>query len=107
MMSEQQFRSDEAQSVDDAMAGDRSQVGRDMADRLMERGAFLPALMTVEYVAKLLNVVPRVVRRMIALGKIPAMKLGKAWLIPRDAFVRMVEQRAMRQLPAIALEDEV
>ena len=84
-----------------------SQVGRDMADRLMERGAFLPTLMTVDYVATLLGVVPRVVRRMINLGKIPATKLGKAWLIPRDAFVRMIEQRAMRQLPPVALSDEL
>lgn len=106
-MSEERDETGMKRAGDEWGGSDASQVGREMADQLMERGAFLPVLMTVEYVAKLLHVVPRVVRRMIALGKIPAMKLGKAWLIPRDAFVRMVEQRAMRQLPPIAVEDEV
>jgi excisionase family DNA binding protein len=63
--------------------------------------------MTVESAANVLGVVQPVVRRMIRLGKIPATKIGKAWIIPRDAFVRMIERRAMRQLPPIALEDEL
>lgn len=80
-------------------------VGRAMADRLMERGVYLPALMTVKYVAGILGVVPRVVTRAINRGRIPAMKLGRAWLVPREAFVRMVNVRALRQLPPAARDD--
>jgi len=80
-------------------------VGRAMADRLMECGVYLPALMPVKYVARLLGVVPRVVTRAINRGRIPAMKLGRAWLIPREAFVRMVNRVALRQLPPVARED--
>ena len=80
-------------------------VGRAMADRLIECGVYLPALMSVKYVAKLLGVVPRVVTRAINKGRIPAMKLGRAWLVPREAFVKMVNARALRQLPPAARED--
>ena len=80
-------------------------VGRAMADRLVELGVYLPVLMTVEHVAQLLCVVPRVVRRAINRGRIPATKYGRRWLIPRRAFLRLANARAARQLPPDARED--
>jgi excisionase family DNA binding protein len=79
-------------------------VGRAMADRLVERGVYLPVLMTVEHVANLLCVVPRVVRRAINRGTIPAVRFGRRWMIPRRAFLKLANARAVRQMPAIARE---
>jgi excisionase family DNA binding protein len=70
-----------------------------MADRLVELGVYLPHLMTVEHVANLLRVVPRVVRRAINRGLIPAVRFGRRWLIPRRAFLKLANARAVRQLP--------
>src|SRR5258706_13739897 len=79
--------------------GDVSAVGRAMAERLVEFGVYLPVLMTVEHVAKLLCVVPRVVRRAINRRRIPALKVGRRWMIPRRAFLKLANARAVNQLP--------
>jgi excisionase family DNA binding protein len=70
-----------------------------MADRLVELGVYLPTLMTVEHVANLLCVVPRVVRRAINRGSIPAVRFGRRWMIPRRAFLQLANARAVRRLP--------
>jgi excisionase family DNA binding protein len=79
-------------------------LGRHVADGLVRCGAFLPVLLRVEDAARVLGVVPRVVRRMIARGAIPATRLGRAYVIPRDAFVRVVERRALGSQPPASRE---
>jgi excisionase family DNA binding protein len=46
----------------------------------------LPATLTVNQVAELLQVYPGTIRRNIEWGQIPAKKIGRIWRIPR-AFV--------------------
>lgn len=43
----------------------------------------LPATLTVNQVAELLQVEPRTIRRNIEFGDIPAKKIGRVWRIPR------------------------
>lgn len=44
----------------------------------------LPATLTVNQVAELLQVEPRTIRRNIEFGEIPARKIGRVWRIPKS-----------------------
>ena len=44
----------------------------------------LPATLTVNQVAELLQVEPRTIRRNIEFGEVPARKIGRVWRIPRS-----------------------
>ena len=44
----------------------------------------LPATLTVNQVAEILQVEPRTIRRNIEFGEIPARKIGRVWRIPRS-----------------------
>ena len=57
----------------------------------------LKTYLTVDEVASTLRVQVRAVRRMIATGKLPAIKPGKSWLIERRDFESLLDQRGMRR----------
>ena len=51
----------------------------------------LPPMLTVAELAKHLQVDPITIRRWIASGKIPAVKLGKSYRIPAEAVAQILE----------------
>ena len=52
-------------------------------------------IMTVEQVAKYLNMVPDTIYRKARAGKIPAVKMGKCWRFPKETLDRWLNDRAM------------
>lgn len=59
-----------------------------------------PLVWTVKEVAKLLRVSDRYVLMLVARGDIPALRLGRRVLIPREAFARMLDAVGSERTPA-------
>ena len=51
----------------------------------------LPATLTVNQVADLLQVEPRTIRRNIEFGEVPARKIGRVWRIPKSFVLSYLE----------------
>ena len=64
----------------------------------------LPATLTVNQVAELLQVEPRTIRRNIEFGDIPAKKIGRVWRIPRSFVLSYLEPEATHALPSDSSE---
>lgn len=47
----------------------------------------LPMILNTEMMAKLLNVSEQTVRKECSSGRLPATKIGRRWICPRDRFV--------------------
>ena len=47
--------------------------------------------LTVNEAAEMLRIHPKTVQRYLRLGKLPGMKLGKAWRVPRSALLSMAK----------------
>ncbi len=52
-------------------------------------------IMTVEEVAKYLNLVPNTIYRKARAGEIPAVKVGKCWRFPKQALDKWLNDKAM------------
>ena len=59
----------------------------------------LPATLTVNQVADLLQVEPRTIRRNIEFGDIPAKKIGRVWRIPRGFVLSYLDSEATDEIP--------
>ena len=57
----------------------------------------MPEYLTVDEVSDVLRCSVRAVRRLIASGKLPATKPGKAWLISRQDLQALLDQGGMRR----------
>ena len=79
---------------------DPTAIGQAMADRLIERGVYLPLVLRVTDMASFLDLTERAIRQQIAQGRIPAVKPGRDWLIPRDKWLRGLEDEAEDVRPA-------
>jgi excisionase family DNA binding protein len=90
------------EGVDPDLPGVSPDLARALADELIERGVFLPVMMTVEDAARASHIEERVLRRWIAQGRIPATKVGKRWIVPRDRLLRYVEAMAERNVARAA-----
>lgn len=58
----------------------------------------LPATLTVNQVAELLQVEPRTIRRNIEFGEIPAKKIGRVWRIPRGFVLAYLDAEQHREV---------
>lgn len=58
----------------------------------------LPEILTPEELASLIHANPQCVRRMCAMGSIPAMKVGRKWAIPRDLVFADIIRKEMECL---------
>ncbi len=62
----------------------------------------LPAMLTVNQVAELLQVEPRTIRRNIEFGGVPARKIGRVWRIPKSFVLSYLEsETAHETVPAV------
>ena len=62
----------------------------------------LPATLTVNQVADLLQVEPRTIRRNIEFGEVPARKIGRVWRIPKSFVLPYLEpETAHETIPAV------
>lgn len=59
----------------------------------------LPATLTVNQVAELLQVEPRTIRRNIEFGEIPAKKIGRVWRIPRGFVLAYLDAERSDEVP--------
>ena len=59
----------------------------------------LPATLTVNQVAELLQVEPRTIRRNIEFGEIPAKKIGRVWRIPRGFVLAYLDVERPDEVP--------
>ena len=59
----------------------------------------LPVTLTVNQVAKLLQVKPRTIRRNIEFGEIPAKKIGRVWRIPRGFVLTYLDMEQKNEVP--------
>jgi excisionase family DNA binding protein len=62
----------------------------------------LPATLTVNQVAELLQVEPRTIRRNIEFGDIPAKKIGRVWRIPRGFVLAYLDAEQNSEVPRSA-----
>ena len=60
----------------------------------------LPAILRVPHLAELLGLTPNGVRALIARGELPATKLGKQWIVRREAFLSRLLAGEKRQRAA-------
>lgn len=58
------------------------------------------ALLSVKDVANFYRICPKTVRRWIASGQLPAIRLGRDWRIARDDLKRMAQSRGDRVIAA-------
>ena len=62
----------------------------------------LPATLTVNQVADLLQVEPRTIRRNIEFGEVPARKIGRVWRIPKSFVLPYLEpETANETVPTV------
>lgn len=54
----------------------------------------LPDICTVEAVGRMLGLSPSSVRAHLRSGRLPGKKVGRRWLIPRDALLRFLSEPA-------------
>ena len=57
----------------------------------------LPATLTVNQVADLLQVEPRTIRRNIEFGEVPARKIGRVWRIPKSFVLPYLEPETVNE----------
>lgn len=67
----------------------------------------LPATLTVNQVAELLQVEPRTIRRNIEFGEIPAKKIGRVWRIPRGFVLAYLDTEQNGEVPRSATQSSV
>ena len=54
--------------------------------------------LTVNEAAEILRIHPKTVQRYLRLGKLPGVKLGKAWRVPKSALLSMAKQEEVEYL---------
>ena len=59
--------------------------------------------LSVQQAADLLHLNPKRVQSMARAGKLPAVRVGRKWLFPRDQIERMLGCPVPTQMPAIAI----
>ncbi|MBL7201984.1 MAG: helix-turn-helix domain-containing protein [Anaerolineae bacterium] len=60
-----------------------------------EKGALM---MTIDQVAKYLNLHPLTVRRLARDGKIPAFKVGRQWRVKRELLDQWIEENSLHNV---------
>ena len=52
-------------------------------------------LMTVEEVAELLRMRKETIRRLLTVGKLPGVRVGRSWRVPKDALITQLRRRTV------------
>jgi excisionase family DNA binding protein len=58
----------------------------------------LPALLTVDQVAELFDCSADTVEQETREGRLPGIKLGRAWRFPREALLQVLNERALAEM---------